>query len=39
MPSQAGKIQFAVDADGALNFAVAGGGVRAQSLGESGRGV
>ncbi|CAE7383330.1 Amy4N [Symbiodinium necroappetens] len=27
---QAGKIQFAVDADGALNFAVAGGGVRAQ---------
>eukprot|EP00439_Symbiodinium_sp_Y106_P025059 s4414_g3.t1 len=35
---QAGKIQFAVDADGALNFAVAGGGVRAQmSLAGDGR--
>ncbi|CAJ1339117.1 unnamed protein product, partial [Effrenium voratum] len=28
--SQAGMLQFAVDADGALNFAVAGGGVRSQ---------
>ena len=28
--SQAGLVQFAVDADGALNFAVAGGGLRQQ---------
>ena len=27
---QAGSLQFAVDADGALNFAVAGGGLRQQ---------